>query len=149
MAILGLLLLLIAPRAADALAARSRERVGPVIAIGIAIGICLPLAAAIALVTLVGIPLAFVIGLALLPLAALAYVIAAYALGRRVIGEPHSQLWAFLAGLAILRALALIPFLGFLVGFAAVVFGLGLIGAAIGAAREGPAAADPARSPGS
>jgi cytoskeletal protein CcmA (bactofilin family) len=147
MAILGMLLLLIAPRAADALYARSRERVGPVIAIGVAIGICLPLAAAIALVTLVGIPLAFVIGLALLPLAALAYVASAYALGRRVVGEPRSQLWAFLAGLAILRAAALVPFLGFLVGLAAVVFGLGLLGAAIGAAREPEA--EPARSPGS
>jgi hypothetical protein len=147
MAILGVLLLLIAPRAADALYARSRERVGPVIAIGIAIGICLPVAAAIALVTLVGIPLAFVIGLALLPLAALAYVTAAYALGRRIVGEPRSRLWAFLAGLGILRALALIPFLGFLVGLAAVVFGLGLLGAAIGAAREPEA--EPARSPGS
>jgi cytoskeletal protein CcmA (bactofilin family) len=147
MAILGVLLLLIAPRAADALYARSRERVGPLIAIGGAIGICLPLAAALALVTLVGIPLAFVIGLALLPIAALAYVTAAYALGRRVVGEPRSALWAFLAGLAILRAAALVPFLGFLVGLAAVVFGLGLLGAAIGAAR-GPGA-DPARSPGS
>lgn len=147
MAILGVLLLLIAPRAADALYARSRERVGPVIAIGVAIGICLPVAALIALVTLVGIPLAFVIGLALLPLAALAYVTSAYALGRRLVGELRSRLWAFLAGLAILRALALIPFLGFLVGLAAVVFGLGLLGAAIGAAREPEA--EPARSPGS
>lgn len=147
MAILGVLLLLIVPRAADALYARSRERVGPVIAIGIAIGICLPVAAAIALVTLVGIPLAFVIGLALLPLAALAYVTSAYALGRRIVGEPRSRLWAFLAGLGILRALALIPFLGFLVGLAAVVFGLGLLGAAIGAAREPEA--ERARSPGS
>jgi hypothetical protein len=146
MAILGVLLLLIAPRAADALYVRSRERAGPVIAIGIAIGICLPLAATIALVTLVGIPLAFVIGLALLPIAALAYVTAAYALGRRLVGEPRSQFWAFLAGLAILRALALIPFLGLLVGLAAVVFGLGLLGAAIGAAREPKA--EPARSPG-
>jgi cytoskeletal protein CcmA (bactofilin family) len=136
MAILGVLLLLIAPRAADALYARSRERVGPVIAIGFAIGICLPLAATIALVTLVGIPLAFVIGFSLLPLAAVAYVTACYALGRRVVGEAHSQFWAFLAGLAILRVAALIPFLGFLVGLAAVIFGFGLIGAAIGAARD-------------
>lgn len=147
MAILGVLLLLIAPRAADALSARSRERVGPLIAIGIAIGICLPLAAVIALVTVVGIPLAFLIGSALLPIAALAYVTAAYALGRRVVGEQPSRFWAFLAGLGILRALALIPFLGFLVGLAAVVFGLGLLGAAIGAARERPA--EPARNPGS
>lgn len=149
MAILGVLLLLIAPRAADALAARSRERVGPVIAIGIAIGICLPLAAALALVTLVGIPLAVVVGLALLPLAALAYVTAAYALGRRMVAVPRSRFWAFLAGLAVLRALALIPFLGFLVGLAAVVFGLGLLGAAIGAARDPEPEAAPARNPGS
>lgn len=147
MAILGVLLLLIAPRAAEALHARSRERVGPVIAIGFAIGICLPLAATIALVTLVGIPLAFVIGLSLLPLAAVAYVASCYALGRRVVGEPHSHFWAFLAGLAILRAAALVPFLGFLVGLAAVIFGLGLIGAAIGAARDPKP--EPARSPGS
>lgn len=146
MAILGVLLLLIAPRAADALYARSRERIGPVIAIGIAIGICLPLAAAIALVTLVGIPLSFLIWLALLPLAALAYVTAAYALGRRMVGEPRSRFWAFLAGLAVLRALALIPFLGFLVGLAAVVVGLGLLGAAIGAARDPEP--EPAQSPG-
>lgn len=145
MAILGVLLLLIAPRAAEALERRSRERVGPVIAIGFAIGICLPIAAVIALVTLVGIPLAFLIALALLPLGALAYLAAAYALGRRMVTEPRSQFWAFLAGLAILRAAALVPFLGFLVGLAAVIFGLGLIGAAIGAARE----PEPARSPGS
>ncbi len=146
MAILGMLLLLIAPRAADALHARSRERVGPVIAIGIAIGICLPLAAAIALVTLVGIPLAFVIGLALLPIAALAYVTAAYALGCRLVGQEN-RIWTFLLGLAILRAAAIVPFLGLLVGLAAVVFGLGLLGAAIGAARDPEA--EPAQSPGS
>ena len=150
MAILGVLLLLIAPRAADAIHARSRERVGPVIAIGIAVAICLPLAAVIAAVTLVGLPLAFVLLLALLPLAALAYVAAAWALGRRIVGPPRSRIWSFLAGLAILRVAALVPFLGFLVGLAAVVFGLGLIGAAIGAAREHPTEApEPAQSPGS
>lgn len=136
MAILGVLMLLIAPRAADAVEARSRERVGPVIAIGFAVGIALPLAGGIAAVTLVGLPLGFLILLALLPLAALAYVASAYALGRRFVKEPKSRIWAFLAGLAILRALALVPILGFLAGLAAVIFGLGLIGAAIGAARD-------------
>jgi hypothetical protein len=149
MAILGVLLLLIAPRAADALAERSRERIGPVIAIGVAIAICLPLAAGIALVTLVGLPLAFLIALALLPLGAVAYVASAYALGRRFVQPPRSRIWAFLAGLAILRAAALVPILGLLVGLSAAVFGLGLLGAAIGAARERPAAPEPARSPGS
>ncbi len=145
MAILGMLLLLVAPRAADAIQARSRERVGVVIAIGFAVAICLPLAAGIAAITLVGIPLAFLLALALLPAAALAYVAAAYALGRRIVAPPRSRIWAFLAGLAILRAAALIPVLGFVVGLAAVVFGFGLIAAAIGAAREPEAA--PARTP--
>ena len=145
MAILGVLLLLIAPRAAEAVVARSRERVGPVIGIGFAVAIALPVAAAIAAATLVGLPLAFVLLLALLPLGALAYVASAYALGRRLVKEPKGRIWAFLAGLAVLRVLALVPILGFVVGLAAAIFGLGLIGAAIGAARERP---DPAPTPG-
>lgn len=140
MAALGALLLLIAPRAADAVFARSRERLGPVIAIGFAVGIALPIAAGIAAVTLLGLPLALVIMLALLPLAAVAYCASAWALGRRVVGPPRHRILSFLAGLAILRLLALVPVLGLLVGLAAVVFGLGLLGAAIGAAREGYAA---------
>jgi len=145
-AILGALLILIAPRAADSIRERSRERLGPVIAIGIAVAICLPIAAVIAAATLVGLPLAIGILLALLPLAAVAYAAAAHALGARLVGPSRSRFLVFLAGLGILRALALVPILGALVGLAATVFGLGLIGAAIGAAREAPA---PARSPGS
>lgn len=135
-ALLGVLLLLVAPRAADAVSERSRERIGPLIAIGIAITICLPVAAVIAAVTLVGLPLAVGILLALLPLGAVAYVASAWALGRRIVQPPRGRIVAFLAGLAILRAVALVPILGALVSLAAVVFGLGLLGAAIGAARE-------------
>ena len=46
------------------------------------------------------------------------------------------RILAFLAGLAILRLLALVPAIGLLVGLGAVIVGLGLIGAAIGAARD-------------
>lgn len=145
-AILGALLILVAPRAADAIAARARERIGRVIAIGVAIAIALPIAVVIAAITVVGLPLALAILLALLPLAALAYVASAYALGRAVLKPPRHRIWSFLAGLAILRAAALIPILGFLVGLAAAVFGLGLLGTAIAAARAQP---QPARSPGS
>jgi len=147
-AILGVLLLLIAPRAADAVYARSRERVGPVIAIGIAIAICLPVAAVIAAATLVGLPLAIGVLLTLLPLGAVAYVASAWALGRRIVKPPRGRIVAFLAGLGILRLAALIPVVGFFVGLAAAVFGLGLLGAAIGAARE-PREPAPAQSPGS
>jgi hypothetical protein len=146
MLILGALLLLIAPRAADALEARSREKLGPTIAIGIAILIVLPLAALLAAITVFGLPLALAIGLALLPFGGVAYVTAAYALGRRVVQPPRHRMLSLVAGLAILRAAALVPFLGLLVGLAALVFGLGLIGAAIGAARE-PSGPEPAQSP--
>ncbi len=148
--VLGALLLLIAPRAADALEARGREKAGPVIAIGIAVFLVLPIAAGLAAITLLGLPLALAIGLALLPLWAVAYVTSAYVLGRRVVGPARHRMLAFLAGLGILRALALVPILGWLVGLAAVIFGLGVIGAAIGAARE-PSGSDPApaQTPGS
>lgn len=146
-ALLGLLLILVAPRAADAVAARSRERIGPLIAIGIAIAIALPLLVVLAAATALGLPLAIALGLALLPLAAIAYVASAWALGRRIVGPPRNRYLAFLAGIGILSAVGLIPVLGPLVWLAATVFGLGLLGAAIGAAREGPA--EPAQSPGS
>jgi len=143
---LGALLLLIAPRAADTIEARSRDKAGPTIAIGVAILIVLPVLAVIAAVTLVGLPLAAGILLALLPLGAVAYVASAYAFGRRVVPPPRRRMLSLLAGLAVLRLAALVPILGALVGIAALIFGLGLLGAAIGAARK-PAEPAPARSP--
>jgi hypothetical protein len=132
----GALLLLVSPRAADALYSRSRERLGPTLAIGIVIAIVLPVIAFIAAITLLGIPLALGIVAALLPLGAVAYVASAYALGRRMVEAPHHRMLSLLAGLGALRLAALVPVFGALVGIAAVIFGLGLIGAAIGAARE-------------
>jgi len=138
--LLGALLLLIAPRAAGAIAAESRKRIGVTIAIGIAIAIALPGAAFIALITLVGAPLAIGIGLAMFPIAAVAYVASAWALGRAIVKPPRNPYLSLLVGVAILSVVAWVPIVGWLVGFAASVFGLGLIGGAIGAARRGPEA---------
>lgn len=143
LAVLGALLILVAPRAADAIAARSRERAGPTIAIGIAIAIALPVTLAIAAITVVGLPLAFGIALALLPLGAVAYCASAYALGRRLLGPSRERVLSYLAGLGALQVVGLVPFLDLVVGLAAVVYGLGLIGAAIGAARNPGAAQIP------
>ena len=144
-AALGGFLLIAAPRAADAIEARSRDRKGPLIGIGIGAAVALPTAAFLAAITLLGLPLAFVIVLAMLPVGVLGYLASALALGRRLVRPPRSRAISFLAGLAILRALALIPVLGLLAGLAAAVFGLGLICAAIGAARTPEAGA---RTPG-
>lgn len=145
--VLGSLLILIAPRAADYLDARSRERIGPVLGIGFAVAIGLPLAALIAAVTVLGLPLALGILLALAPLAVVAYAISAYVLGRRLLSAPRSRLLAFVVGLAILRVVEIVPVLGFLVDLAAVIFGLGLIGAAIGATAREPKGEKPSGPP--
>jgi hypothetical protein len=63
-----------------------------------------------------------------------------------MVKAPRNRFLAFFAGLVALEAVGLLPIVGWLVGLAAVVFGLGLIGAAIGAARDRP---KPAQSPGS
>lgn len=141
-AILGVLLLLLAPRAADAAIAQARSRFWTAAGIGAGIFVALPAIAILAAITLIGLPLAIGIALALLPLAAVAYVTAALALGRLMVKPPASRILAFLAGLAILRAAALIPAVGGLVWLGAVIVGLGLLGAAITAARAelpGPA----------
>lgn len=144
-AILGILLLLIAPRAADAAFRQAQTRFWTAVGIGVAIFIVLPVASFVAAITLFGLPLGLALGLAMLPLAAIAYVTAAWALGRVIVKPPRERILAFLAGLAILQAASLVPIVNGLVWLAAVIVGLGLLGGAIAAARE-PSAA---RAPGS
>jgi cytoskeletal protein CcmA (bactofilin family) len=144
-AILGILLLLISPRAADATFAQAQSRFWTAVGIGALIFVLVPIAIFVASITLLGLPLGIALGLAALPLAAIAYVTAAWALGRAIVKPPRDRILSFLAGLAILRLVALVPVLGVLVWIAAVIVGLGLLGGAIVAARE-PASA---RAPGS
>jgi hypothetical protein len=66
---------------------------------------------------------------------ALGYGATAWIVGRRILGEPTAWVLAFLVGWGILRVLALIPILGGLVWFGAVVFGLGALVVAIWRAR--------------
>ncbi|HUK64503.1 MAG TPA: hypothetical protein VLV15_14255, partial [Dongiaceae bacterium] len=132
--VLGLLALLLAPRAADATFARTREGWGPAIGIGCAVFFGLPILALIALVTLVGIPFGIGLLLALLPLGALGYVTSAWLVGRRLHSEGRTV--AFLIGWGILRGLALIPLLGALVFLCAVVFGLGALSWTLLRARD-------------
>jgi hypothetical protein len=105
----------------------------------------------LALISLVGVPLGLGVLLALVPLGGLAYVAAAYVLGRMLVKSPASGFVAFLAGWAVLRALALIPVAGALVWVAAVVVGLGALVVAMwrsrGAEARPEAPAPPPRVP--
>jgi hypothetical protein len=134
--VLGLLLLWLAPRALDAAFAAASTSLGPVIGWGLLLFFGLPILAVIALVTLVGIPLGVALLLALVPLYAIGYTTGAWLLGRRLVGPPRARVLAFLAGLGILRVLAIIPILGGIIGFAAVVVGLGALLVAIWRSRR-------------
>ncbi|HEV7804475.1 MAG TPA: polymer-forming cytoskeletal protein [Solirubrobacteraceae bacterium] len=123
--VLGLLLLLLAPRAAEAIGRTLRSKWAVAIGVGVAVFILLPIIAVIALVSVVGIPFGIGLLMALFPLYAIGYATAAFALGSRII--KGSKIPAFIVGLLILRLLALIPFAGGLIGLLATIFGLGLL----------------------
>ncbi len=143
--VLGLMLLWLAPRALDAAFAAASTSLGPTIGWGLLLFLGLPILAVIALVTVVGIPLGVALLLALLPLYAIGYTTSAWLLGRRLVRPPRGPVLAFLAGLAILRVLAIIPIVGGLVWFAATVVGLGaLLVATWRARRDYPERASPA-----
>ena len=135
---LGLLLLWLAPRALDAALWTARTATGPAIGMGLAVFFGLPAAALLAIVTLVGIPLGVGLLLAMLPLYAIGYATSAWLLGRAIVRPPTGRVLAFLAGWGILRAIALVPWLGGLVWFGAAVFGLGALTVALWRARRGP-----------
>jgi hypothetical protein len=134
--LLGLLLGLLAPRAAVAVDAAAGRGLGPVILWGLVLLIGLPIIAAIAIATLVGLPLGLGLLLALGLIYGIGYVAGVWILGRRVASRA-SPIVAFLVGWGILRAVALIPILGWMVSLAAVVVGLGAIAVAGHHARRG------------
>jgi hypothetical protein len=124
--VLGLLLLLFAPRIDAAIVRAMRERTGASIGFGALVFFLLPVVAVILLVIVIALPLGLFMLLALALLYTVGYVAGAHALGRLVVRAP-SRFLAFLAGWAILRVVALVPALGGLVWLLAAIFGLGVL----------------------
>jgi hypothetical protein len=128
--ILGMLLLLFAPRAAESLERVVRDQLGSSIAWGVALLFLLPIVAIIALITIVGLPLglALLAGLGLLYM--IGYVATTFVVGRLILKPPQSPYVAFLIAWVILRLLALIPVVGGIAWILASAWGLGLLAAA-------------------
>jgi hypothetical protein len=126
MLVLGLLLLVLFPRAADAVARAAKARTGRAALIGLLTFFLLPIIGFVALITVVGIPLGAGLLLALLPIYGLAYTASAFVVGRQV-RKKGSPILAFVVGLLILRVLAFVPFLGGLIWFLATILGLGAL----------------------
>jgi hypothetical protein len=146
--LLGLVLILFAPRAADAVAGTAVQRFGASIGFGFLLLIGVPIAAVIAIAILVGIPLGLGMLLALALFYWLGYTFGAYALGRRLVAAPTHRMLAFLAGWGIFRAIALIPVLGGLGWLAATVWGLGALAIAARAVGREPVGAAATAMPG-
>lgn len=125
--LLGLLLVLFVPRAADAVARTAAAKLGASIGFGFLMLLGIPVAAFIAIGILLGIPLGVGVLLALGLLYWLGYTAGAYALGRRLVSGPGKSMLAFLAGWGILRGLALIPVVAGLIWLGATVWGLGAL----------------------
>jgi len=137
--VLGLVLLWWFPRATDAIAAAAATNPGASIGWGFFVSIGLPVLAVIAIVTLIGIPFGVGLMFAFGVLYSSGYIWGAWALGRFVVKPPGGRFAAFLVGWAILRAVALVPWLGGLSTCAAMVFGFGAVAVAAYRARALPA----------
>jgi hypothetical protein len=131
--ILGLLLLAFAPRLDEAVVT-IRARLGSSIGWGIGLFFLLPIASVLLLFTVVGIPLGLSVLFALALIYTIGYTVATHAVGRLVM-RSSSRYAAFLVGLVILRALALIPIVGGVLWLLASVWGLGVLAVAIRAGR--------------
>lgn len=123
--LLGLLLLLLAPRAGEAVARTAKTRPGASIGVGILLFVLLPIVGVLACVTILGIPFGIGLLAALFPLYAIGYATTVFVVGRLIL--KNARIPAFLVGLVILRLLALIPFAGDLIGLLAIIFGLGVL----------------------
>lgn len=139
--VLGLLLLLFAPRVDAAVTRAVRDRMGAAAGFGAITFFAVPIVAVLLLVTVVAIPLGLFVLLALALIYTVAYVVGAHAIGRLVVKPPTSRYVAFLAGLGIVRLIALIPVAGGIAWLLVTILGFGVALVAIRAGwSEAPVA---------
>ena len=122
---LGLLLLLLGRKAADAVATTAHGSPWVSVGWGVVAFVALPVAGVIGVFTIVWLPLGLGLLLSLFLLYSVGLAWSAFALGRVLWHEPRSRVLAFVIGWAILAAVAAIPFVGGIVWVAGAVFGLG------------------------
>jgi hypothetical protein len=115
------------------MAASLRQRPAAAIGLGFVVLVCTPVAAVLCFVTLIGIPLGMLLLASYVALLPVAYVSAAIGLGDHGLARWQPQRaavvgWRILAAAIVLVALALlawIPMLGWLIGLAALLAGIG------------------------
>lgn len=141
--VLGLLVVLVAPRGAKAAMWAATERKAASAAVGAALAVGVPVVAVASALTVLGVPLAAGILAALLVAGAIGYVIAAMLLGGLIMGRIRQPVAELLVGLLVLQVLAVVPVLGLICPLAAA-YGLGALAVATWRThRPAPAAPRP------
>ncbi len=127
-AVLGLLFVWLFPRAADAVVVAGR-RVWASFFVGLFLGIIAPILGVVVMASVVGIPLGVAVLGTLAVLWPLGYVASALIFGRLMVhgSGTGGRLGAFFAGFGILRFGALVPGLGFVIGFFFATYGFGAV----------------------
>ncbi len=127
-AVLGLFFVWLFPRAADAVVVAGR-RVWASFFLGLFLGIIAPILGVAVMASVVGIPLGVAVLGTLAVLWPLGYVAGALIFGRLMVhgGGTGGRLGAFFAGFGILRFGALVPGLGFVIGFFFATYGFGAV----------------------
>jgi cytoskeletal protein CcmA (bactofilin family) len=145
--VLGLVLLVVAPRAVARVSERIHRGFGYSLLTGFILVVVIPVAAVIVALTFVGVPLAIVLMLLYGATLIAAQVFPAAWLGRWLLGrvaragaEPSPYL-AQIVGTLLMVLLIALPFLGWLVRLVAVLLGVGSLWAGIWATRQRPAPA--------
>jgi len=135
--LVGLLLLLFAPRGVDRTAEAARSAPLAVAGWGLLLALGIPIVAVVCAATIIGLPfgLALLLGIGLLWLAGQAAM--TFVVGRFVVRAPRSRVGALLTGWGIGAALGLVPFLNAVWWTLGSVFGLGAILVAAWRARHG------------
>lgn len=133
--LLGALLLFLAPRGAESVAAAALGSPWTAVGIGLAAFLALPLAGVLAVLTLVGLPLGLALLLGLFLLYSIGFVWSVFVIGRALWHLPRSRWVAFAIGWAIVAAILAIPVVGGVVWFAGAAFGLGAMTIATWRAR--------------
>jgi hypothetical protein len=133
----GLVLVLLSPRGADAVAEALAEAPLASLGWGILLAMSVPVAAVALVVSVLGLPLGLVLFLSFGLWWMVGLTWAAWCAGRGLVREPRSRVTALLSGWAILAAIGLVPILSVAAWTLAPILGLGAMLVAIWRARHG------------
>jgi cytoskeletal protein CcmA (bactofilin family) len=126
--IIGLLLIKLFPRYSSETVSTLRRKPWVSLGIGFLVLVLTPIIFTLLLVTIIGIPLALILLALYLISLYLARIFVIYWIGRLVLektGNRVSEVWAFVLGLVVYAIVTLVPVVGGLVTFFAILFGLG------------------------